>query len=184
MPLKALNAKNSAKKSEEIRFEFDAIIQKHATLNSCYVNFNCDIQKDFGAKQAKIKVWFDDYLYRGLLKRMGCKHMNQLTGLDLQQDNRSNKCDENNFVLLINQEVRKAINKGGGDTVHVIVEKDNDERVADIPQFMQDKLAKHDSLEQFKKLCFTSQKEWCKKIAGAKKEETKERMLLHLLEIL
>lgn len=191
MPLKttnSVNGKNVAPK--KIRFEFDAIIQKHPTLNAFYVNFNCDIQRDFGAKQAKIKVWFDGYLYRGLLKRIGGKHMEQIiNSKSPYRDEKNgsecgNKFGENDFILLINKDVRKAINKNAGDSVCVVVEKDDDERVVVISGFMQDELITHDALEQFKKLCFTSQKEWAKKIDGAKKIETKERMLLRLLEIL
>jgi hypothetical protein len=63
------------------KYEFEAEIIKHETLNSGYIEFPYDVMEEFGTKgQVKVKAHFDGYEYRGSLVKMG--HTCHLIGLN------------------------------------------------------------------------------------------------------
>ncbi len=56
------------------KYEFEAEIIKHESLNSGYIEFPYDVMEEFGVKgQVKVKAYFDGYEYRGSLAKMGHK---------------------------------------------------------------------------------------------------------------
>lgn len=144
------------------KYEFDALIIKHPTLNSGYIEFPYDAEKEFGKKgQIKVKVWFDGFLYRGSLVKMGFP------------------C----YWVGVNQEVRKAIAKNPGDVVHVVIEKDDDVRTVEIPDDLKNLLAKHIvANEKFEKFSYSHKKEWVMWLNDAKKSETRNKRLQKILD--
>ena len=64
-----------------------------------------------------------------------------------------------------------------GDTIDVVVWKDEAERVVAIPPGFKALLRKEDLLAAFEKLSYTHRKEHVKWIEEAKKEETRQRRI-------
>lgn len=90
---------------------FTSTIHKSEDMDNTYVPVNFDVEKTFGKKRLKVKIWYDDVLYRGLLAKYAGK-----------------------YFLMINKEIRAKIGKNAGDTVHVKIEEDIEERVVELPK--------------------------------------------------
>jgi hypothetical protein len=85
----------------------------------------------------------------------------------------------------INQALRKGAGLEGGDTVSVVMERDEAERTVELPQVLKKELAKSKAAQaNWEKLSFTSQKEIVISINGAKQEETRVRRLAKAMDIL
>ncbi|MFZ2287412.1 MAG: DUF1905 domain-containing protein [Bacteroidales bacterium] len=83
------------------KFEFDALMKKHESLNAGFIDFPYDVRNGFGGKsRVKVKALIDGFPYAGSLVKMG----------------------GNCHWLGITKEVRKATGKNPGDTVHVVIE--------------------------------------------------------------
>jgi hypothetical protein len=85
--------------------------------------------------------------------------------------------------------VRKSLRDGAGvnpgDTVSVVMERDEAERTVEVPAVLKKELAKNKTAQaNWEKLSFTSQKEIARSITGAKKEETLVRRLAKAVDIL
>jgi hypothetical protein len=85
--------------------------------------------------------------------------------------------------------VCKALRDGAGvkpgDTVSVVMERDEGKRTVDVPPFLKKELAKSKAAQaNWEKLSFTSQKEIALSINGAKQEETRARRLAKAMDIL
>lgn len=84
-------------------YEFDAVIQKVPDIDGAYIEFPYDVRKEFGKGRVKVNVEFDGVFYQGSLVRM--KTVNHIIG--------------------IRKDIRSAIGKQAGDTVHVkIIERE------------------------------------------------------------
>lgn len=72
-----------------------------------------------------------------------------------------------------------------GDFVEVVIERDNEERTVKSPPELQKQLAKSKAAQtNWEKMSFTNKKEMANAISGAKREETKERRLAKVMEVL
>lgn len=131
--------------------EFNAIIKQHENINGAYIEPPFDVEEIFGAKRVKVLATFDGYEYRGSVVRMG-------------------GC----YMLGITQEIRKAIGKDFGDTIAVTIEKDETERVVELPEDFKHALSVYPKAKMhYDKLSYTYQKEYVSWITGTKKEETR-----------
>ncbi|MBI5541268.1 MAG: DUF1905 domain-containing protein [Bacteroidia bacterium] len=144
------------------QYKFEALIIKHKQLDSGFIEFPYDTEKEFGKKgQVKVKAWFDGFLYRGSLVKMG--HHCHLIGL--------------------NKEVRKAINKNPGDIINVVIEEDKDKRTVDIPNDLILLLKEFPLAEEkFNKMSYSHKKEWVMWLNDAKKEETRLKRLQKIID--
>ncbi len=83
---------------------------------------------------------------------------------------------------------RKLLDGAGvepGDTVEVVMERDEEERIVEAPPTLKKALAKNKAaLARWGKLAFTHKKEMALAITGAKQEETRERRLAKIVGIL
>lgn len=138
-------------------YEFDAKIIKQDSIDAAYIEFPYDVEKEFGVKgQVKVWVTFDGYEYRGSLAKMG------------------HQC----HILGITKKIRASINKQPGDTVHVILRKDDEPRTVDIPDDFKKAMEKNEEAKVFfDTLSFTNQKQYVQWITSAKKEETRNKRL-------
>ena len=138
-------------------YEFDAVIKKHDSMDAAFIEFPYDVEKEFGAKgQVKVNATFDGYEYRGSLAKMG------------------HHC----HCLGITQKIRKEINKQAGDLVHIVITKDESERVVLIPEDFKKELDKNELLKNnFNNLSYTNQKKFTEWITSAKKIETREKRI-------
>jgi hypothetical protein len=141
---------------------FTSIIQKYAKMDVTYINIDFDVEKTFGKKRLKVKVWFDQVLYRGLLTRYN--------GV---------------YLLIINKETRAKIGKNAGDMIQVKIEEDLDERTVELPKVLVDFFKKEKELKAvFDKMSYTHHKEYIVWLTSAKKEETLQNRLVKFKEIL
>jgi hypothetical protein len=133
------------------------VIQKTDHVNSGFIEFPFDVYHEFGKKgQVKVKAWFDGFLYRGILVKMG------------------HPC----HVIGLNKKVRDAIGKGPGEIVNVVITADTEERVVEVPPALQNMLNLNpEALKIFNKLSFTHRREYAEWIASARKTETLQRRL-------
>jgi len=111
------------------------------------------VYETFGTRgQVKINATFDGESYRGSLAPMG---------------------GAQHFLGVLKQ-IREKIGKNIGDSVHVTIVKDEEERVVEIPIELQQIFDANTSLKAvYDKLSYTARKEMCRDISEAKKPETK-----------
>jgi hypothetical protein len=143
--------------------EFNAVIQKLPDMDAAFIDLPFDAEKSFGKKRVKVKAWFDGILYRGTLMRMG----------------------RSSDWLGITQEIRKKIGKIPGDTVHLIIEEDIEERTIVVPEDLAELLRKNKAESDFfHSLAFTHRKEYVSWIVDAKRQETRSARLEKTIDML
>jgi len=91
-----------------INFEAEILANKSG---GAYVIIPFDVEETYGKKRVKIKAWFDEISYRGLLVRMGTP----------------------DHILIIKKDIRAQIGKEPGDTVTVKLLEDTEPRVVKVP---------------------------------------------------
>lgn len=146
------------------KYEFDAVIQSHGEIDAAYIDFPYDVETEFGTKgQVKVIATFDGTEYRGSLVKMG--HHCHLLG--------------------ITKKIRAQINKQQGEAVHVVLYKDEKERVVVVPDDLQQLLDTDKNLSHlFNKLSYTHRKEYVNWINEAKKEETRKKRLEKTIQMI
>jgi hypothetical protein len=146
------------------KYEFEGIIQKHEGMDAAFVEFPYDTEKEFGQKgMVKVRITAEGHTWRSSLAKMG---------LDCHW-------------IGLTQAVRKIICKNPGDKIHLIVEKDTEERTVEIPQELKIIFAKEKSAASFfDKLSYTHKKEYAQWISDAKKPETRKRRIEKTIEML
>lgn len=131
-------------------------------MDYTYIPVGFDVENTFGKKRLKVKIWYDNVLYRGVLAKYSGE-----------------------YNLMINKEIREQIGKKAGDTVSVKIEEDVEERIVELPQIMLDFFKKDKTLKAvFDKLSYTHQKEYASWIGSAKKQVTLQNRLLKFKELL
>jgi hypothetical protein len=137
------------------KYKFEAKI--HAgDGGGAYVLFPYDTEKEFGTKgKISIEATFNGVPYRGSLIKYG----NPL------------------HMLGILKAIREQIGKGPGDTIEVVVWKDDEVRTVEVPAQFEDLMRKEGLLPVFSKLSYTHRKEYCRWITEAKKQETRLKRL-------
>jgi len=127
------------------------------------VYFPYDIEKEFGSRgRVPVKATFDGIPYSGsLVKYSAPQHM-----------------------LGILKAIREQLGKGPGDMVDVTIQKDESERKVEVPAELEKLLKKEKLTEVFAGLSYTHQKEYCRWITQAKREETRTSRLAKTAEML
>jgi hypothetical protein len=116
------------------------------------VLFPYDVEKEFGTRgSVPVQATLDGVAYRGSL-------MN---------------CGMGSHSLGVLKGVRAEIGKGPGDTIDVVVWKDEATRTVEVPAEFARRLKREGLLAGFEKLSYTHRKEYCRWITEAKKEETR-----------
>jgi len=88
-------------------------------------------------------------------------------------------------LMPVNKRLREGARVDTGDTVSVVMERDEEERIVEVPPALRKELAKSKTaLANWGKLCYTHQKEIAVSITGAKQEETRARRLAKAMNIL
>jgi hypothetical protein len=128
-----------------------------------YVLFPYDTAKEFATKgKVPVKATFNRVPYSGSLIKYG-KPLH---------------------VLGVAKAIREQIGKGPGDTIEVVVWKDEDVRTVEVPSQFENLMKKEGLLSVFEKLSYTHRKEYCRWIAEAKKHETRMKRLEKAIEML
>jgi hypothetical protein len=144
------------------QYKFSAKIEG-TFRGGAYVLFPYDVKSEFGTGgQVRVKVKFDGVPYSGsLVKYSRPQHM-----------------------MPILKEIREQIGKGPGDTVDVVLERDETVRTVDVPEEFAKLMKKEKLLPFFEKLSYTHRKEYCRWITEAKREETRQARLIKAIEML
>jgi Bacteriocin-protection, YdeI or OmpD-Associated/Domain of unknown function (DUF1905) len=144
------------------KYKFKAKIEA-GDGGGAHVLFPYDTEKEFATKgKVPVKATFDGVPYAGSLIKYG--HPQHMLGLL--------------------KSIREQISKGPGDTIEVVVWKDEAPRVVEIPAAFQTAMKKAGLLDTFEKLSYTHRKEYCRWITEAKKEETRSARLVKSIDML
>ena len=128
-----------------------------------YVLFPYDVEKEFGTKgRVPVQVTLDGIPETTSLIKYGSpRHM-----------------------LVVLKAVREKTGKVPGDTIEVVLWKDEVERVLEVPAEFQSRMKKEKLLPFFERLSYTHRKEYCRWLTEAKKEETRQARLVKAIEML
>jgi len=143
-------------------YRFKATIHA-ASGNGAYVLFPYDTQEEFSTR-AKIPVMasFDGVPYTGSLVKYGHpQHM-----------------------LPVLKNIREKIGKGPGDTVKVLLQRDDSVRTIEVPNEFAALMKKEGVLASFENLSYTNRKEYCRWITEAKREVTRRTRLSKAIAML
>ena len=136
--------------------KFEAIIKKIPDKDATYIEIPFNVEEVFGAKRVKVKAKFDNIDYRGSIVKMG------------------GPC----HMIGITKDIRKKIGKDEGDIIFVEVEKDEEERVVEVPDdFAKSMDENQEAKEFYEKLSYSSKRKYVNWINGAKKTETREKRI-------
>jgi bifunctional DNA-binding transcriptional regulator/antitoxin component of YhaV-PrlF toxin-antitoxin module len=142
---------------------FDAEIRA-ASGGGAYVVFPYDAEKEFGTNgKVPVSATIDGVPYAGgTLVRMGTPH----------------------HMLGVPKAIRQQLGKGPGDSVKIVLWKDEKPREIAVPPELMARMKKAGVLSFFEGLSFTHRKEYCRWITEAKKDETRARRLDKAIELL
>ncbi|HNS51177.1 MAG TPA: YdeI/OmpD-associated family protein [Anaerolineae bacterium] len=144
------------------RCEFDAEIRE-AIRGGAWVEVPAEIVRQFGTRaRIPVQASFDGVPYRGSVVPMGGAH-----------------------VLGVTKAIRESIGKSVGDTVHVLMERDEAPRKVDTPSDLAAALdADPEARAFFEALSYTHRREYVEWIVEAKRPETRDRRVRQALEML
>lgn len=145
-------------------YAFDAVLKAVEGNQAMSVDFPYDVFELFGVRgQVKVKVTYDGVPYRGSMVKMG------------------GDC----HWLLVRKDIRKLIGKNPGDTVHVTVQRDTEERIVEVPEDLQALFEQHpEAKAYYDTLSYTHRKEYVQWINEAKRPETRQNRLQKTIEML
>jgi bifunctional DNA-binding transcriptional regulator/antitoxin component of YhaV-PrlF toxin-antitoxin module len=145
------------------KYKFKAVIEAAGTSGGACLYFPYEVAKEFGTKgRVPVKVTYDGVPYTGSMVKYG----------------------DPRHMLPILKAIREQIGKQPGDMVEVVLWKDEEERKLEVPAEFQKLLKKEKLLPFFESLSYTHQKEYCRWISDAKREETRTRRLERAVEML
>ncbi|HEY3132271.1 MAG TPA: YdeI/OmpD-associated family protein [Acidobacteriota bacterium] len=144
------------------KYKFKAKIEA-GDAGGAYVLFPYDTEVEFGTKgKVPVKATFNGVPYTGSLIKYGNpQHM-----------------------LGLLKAICEQTGKGPGDTIEVVVWKDEEVRTVEVPAQFEKLMKKEGLLPFFKKLSYTHRKEYCRWITEAKKDETRLKRLEKAIEML
>lgn len=127
------------------------------------VLFPYDTEKEFATKgKVPIKATFNGVPYTGSLIKYGFPQ----------------------HTLHLPKAIREQLGKVPGDTIDVVLWKDEEERILEVPAPFEKLMKQEGLLPFFEKLSYTHRKEYCRWISEAKKEETRSKRLEKAIEML
>jgi hypothetical protein len=144
------------------KYKFKATIQA-GEGGGAFIVFPFNVEKEFGTKgKVPIKVTFDGEPDTTSLFKYGYPE----------------------HLIGVRKAIRDKIAKNPGNTIEVVVWKDEAERVLEVPAELQKMLEQENLLPVFEKLSYTHRKEYCRWIIDARKEETRLKRLAKTAELL
>lgn len=144
--------------------EFEAILEAGEDHGGVFVVVPFSVAEVYGTRgRVPVQATFDGYPYQGSIVPLGDGH----------------------HALLLLKQIRRAIDKTVGDTVHVTLSRDVTERKMEAPADLAAKLADNPkAAAYFDQLAYTHQREFVRWLEGAKKPETRSRRLEETVELL
>jgi hypothetical protein len=144
------------------KLEFTVKLEGKGT-SVAWLNAPFDVVKVFGTRaRVPVRGTINGFAFRSSIMPMGGCH-----------------------GMAINQTMRDGAGVKAGDTVSVVMERDEGERIVEVPPVLKKELAKSKAAQaNWERLSFTNQKEMALSISGAKKEETRARRLAKAIDTL
>jgi hypothetical protein len=135
-----------------------------------------DVVKVFGTRaRVPVRGTINGYPYRSSLMPMG----------DCLQGKGASPIPSSSHMMPVCKALRDGAGVKPGDTVSVLMERDEEKRIVAVPPALKKELAKSKTAQaNWQKLSFTNQKEIALSISGAKQEETRLRRLAKAMDIL
>jgi hypothetical protein len=88
-------------------------------------------------------------------------------------------------MMVVNADLRAGARCKAGDTVSVIMELDEDERKVELPAYLKEIIASDPKAsEAWVRISYTQQKELVRAIEGAKREETRQKRIAAMMDML
>ena len=141
-------------------YKFKVKLLKPERVNSVYFEVPVDVPKEFGTRgRVKVKCTINGFEFRTSIAPMG-------------------GC----FLIGLNKDVRVGTGTKAGDTVGVIMEKDEEERVVVVPEDLMKELKRNKVEKIFKEMAYTHKKEYVKWVEEAKKAETRFKRISGVIE--
>jgi hypothetical protein len=145
------------------KLEFTVKLEGKEGSSVAWLNAPFDVGKVFGTR-ARVPVCgtINGFPFRSSLMPMGGCH-----------------------GMAVNKTMRDGAGVEAGDTVNIVMERDEAERVVELPPLLKQELAKSKTAQaSWQKLAHTHQKEIALSIREAKQEETRVRRLTKAMNIL
>lgn len=141
--------------------KFNAVIKRIEDKDGAYIEIPFDVEEVYGAKRVKVKATFDGIEYRGSIVKMGLP------------------C----YIIGITKAIRKELAKEPGDMIEVTVEKDEEERIIELPEDFKERIESDNNIKGFwNSLSFSMKKKYVIWLTSAKKEETRKKRLEEAIE--
>ena len=143
------------------RQEFDVTLFRDEGSSGVGFVVPFNVQEVFGTKaHVKVRGTIDGHPYRGSIAPYSGKH-----------------------YMVVKREIREALAKTGGDTIHVVMEPDLAERTLPVPDDFKEALDSAKGIRAtFDQLSYTNRKEWVEWIEGAKKAQTRTSRIAKAIE--
>lgn len=142
--------------------EFDAVVALGRGGGPC-VRLPADAADVFGTRaRFPVRAWFNEAAYVGSTMPMG----------------------DGTFCLGLSKAVRAEAAIGLGDTIRVVVERDDAERAVEVPADLAAALEAAGLADRFAAMAYTHRKEYARWILEAKRPETRSRRLAEALAMI
>lgn len=143
------------------RQEFDVTLFKDEGSSGVGFIVPFSVEDVFGAKaQVKVRGTIDGHPYRGSIAPHSGK-----------------------YYMVVRRDLREALAKTGGDTIHVVMERDPEEHAITVPDDFREALSKNKAVKvAFDQLPYAHRKEWIDWIEGAKRPQTRGNRIAKALE--
>src|SRR5262245_7651500 len=144
-------------------FEFRVKLQGVDGMDAAALRPPFDVPTVFGTKaRVPVRGTINGYPFRSSLCNMGSGHM-----------------------MVVNKQMREGGKCKAGDLVEVVLQRDRDERVVEVPSEIKKVIASNKTAEKtWESLSFTHLKEWLRAIGEAKREETKQARIKKMMDAL
>ena len=145
------------------KLEFTVKLEGEEGSSVTWLNAPFDVEKVFGTRaRVPVRGTINGFPFRTSLMPMGGCH-----------------------GMAVNKTMRDGAGIGAGDTVSVVIERDEEKRIVYVPPLLKRELAKSKTAQaNWEKLSYTNQKEIALSISEAKQEETRLRRLAKAMDIL
>jgi Domain of unknown function (DUF1905)/Bacteriocin-protection, YdeI or OmpD-Associated len=122
-----------------------------------------DVEKTFGTRaRVPVRGTINGFAFRSSLMPMGGCHR-----------------------MVVNKQMREGAGVKAGDIVDVVMERDDAPRTVEVPSLLKKELAKSKTAQaNWEKLSFTHRKEMARSITDVKQEETRQRRLAKVMDVL
>ena len=144
------------------KYKFKATIEE-GRGGGAFVFFPYNVEEEFGTKgRVPVKITLNGLPVTSSLVKYGSPQ----------------------YLLGVPKAIRDQLGKKLGDTIDVVLWKDDEVRTVEVPAEFKQRLEQQKLMPTFEKLSYTHRKEYCRWITEAKKEETRLSRLTKAIDML